>query len=201
MNRSTKLATKRGSSGAKPSIILAGIGLLSAICVASIPTVSSASTTHNAGKAPIKAAVKGQKKGNAAISAGFRLPFTNGRITSRFHQGRWHPGIDLAAPTGTPIVATTSGQKVTFAGRRGGYGNAVITRDKNGRTHLYAHLHSISVRSGQTLNQGKKLGTVGSTGFSTGPHLHYEVSNAAGTRVDPAPLLFPATAKINRPRG
>ena len=193
MNRSSKLATKRGSGGAKRSIILAGVGLLSAICVAGIPTVSSASTTQNPGKGPAK--------GNEAVSARFTLPFTNGRVTSRFHQGRWHPGIDLAAPTGTPIAATTSGQKVTFAGRRGGYGNAVITRDKSGRTHLYAHLQSISVRNGQTLNQGKKLGTVGSTGYSTGPHLHYEVSNAAGTRVDPAPLLFPRTARINRPRG
>ena len=120
----------------------------------------------------------------------FGLPFANGRITSRFHQGRWHPGIDLAAPAGTPIASTTSSQKVSFAGRKGGYGNAVVTSDALGRTHVYAHLQTIAVRVGQVLTRGQRIGAVGSTGFSTGPHLHYEIKSVSGKHIDPAQHLF-----------
>ena len=126
-----------------------------------------------------------------AASASFALPVANGRISSRFHQGRWHPAIDLAAPRGTPVAATTSSQTISFAGQRGGYGNVVIARDGQGRTHLYAHLHSITARVGQVLKRGQRVGTVGSTGFSTGPHLHYELRAAGGNHIDPAPFLFP----------
>lgn len=121
----------------------------------------------------------------------FILPIASGRITSLFNQGRVHPAIDLAAPLGVPVVATTTGQTVTFAGPRGGYGNAVITRDESGRTHLYGHLQSITTTVGALLDQGEQLGKLGSTGFSTGPHVHYEVTAKAGSHIDPAGLLFP----------
>ena len=78
-----------------------------------------------------------------------------------------------------------------FAAGRGGYGNAVITRDEFGRTHLYGHLQSITSSVGQVLNQGDKLGHLGSTGFSTGPHVHYEVTERKGRHIDPVTLLFP----------
>lgn len=126
-----------------------------------------------------------------SVSSGFVLPFPNSRVTSGFNQGRRHPAIDLAGPMGTPVVATTSSQRVSFAGPRGGYGNTVIARDALGRTHLYAHLQSITTRVGHVLDQGQKLGTLGSTGFSTGPHVHYEVKNTAGVHLNPAYLLFP----------
>jgi murein DD-endopeptidase MepM/ murein hydrolase activator NlpD len=125
-----------------------------------------------------------------AVSQEFIMPFERGRVTSLFHQGRYHPAIDLAGPLGTPVHATTRRQRVMFAGRRGGYGNAVITRDDLGRAHLYGHLQRIIARVGSVLDQGQKLGTLGSTGHSTGPHVHYEVKTKAGAHVNPVTLLF-----------
>ena len=104
---------------------------------------------------------------------------------------RRHPAIDLGGKLGSPVLATTSRQKVVFAGWRGGYGNAVITQDVYGRTHLYGHLQSITSRVGQMLDQGDKLGHLGSTGHSTGPHVHYEVRNSKGAHINPILLLFP----------
>jgi murein DD-endopeptidase MepM/ murein hydrolase activator NlpD len=121
----------------------------------------------------------------------FIMPFANGRVTSLFNQGRRHPAIDLAGALGSRVLATTGAQKVVFAGRRGGYGNAVITQDAFGWTHLYGHLNSITSRVGQMLEQGQMLGHLGSTGHSTGPHVHYEVRDARGAHVNPVGLLFP----------
>lgn len=179
MNEPIQHQTGLRSNYEKHAKTLIRAGLLGIFCLAPMSTISS---TAHARTSDARA---------KSTSAAFTLPFANARITSRFHQGRWHPAIDLAAPTGTPIKTTTSGQKVSFAGRKRGYGNTVITRDARGRMHLYAHLQKISARVGQVLALGQKLGTVGSTGFSTGPHLHYEVRNGAGKHVDPAPLLFP----------
>jgi murein DD-endopeptidase MepM/ murein hydrolase activator NlpD len=121
----------------------------------------------------------------------FIMPIDKGRVTSMFHQGRFHPAIDLAAPTGTPVRATTRKQTVTFAGRRGGYGNLVITRDSSGRQHYYGHLQRIIAGIGTRLEQGDLLGLLGSTGHSTGPHVHYEVRKSSGGHFNPATLLFP----------
>ncbi len=121
----------------------------------------------------------------------FIMPFANGRVTSLFNQGRRHPAIDLAGKLGSPVLITTVSQKVTFAGWRGGYGNAVITIDDFGRTHLYGHLQRITTRVGLRLSQGDQVGHLGSTGHSTGPHVHYEVRNPKGTHINPVTLLFP----------
>jgi hypothetical protein len=127
----------------------------------------------------------------AAVAAReFITPIDRGRVTSMFHQGRYHPAIDLAAPLGTPVRATTRKQKVTFAGRRGGYGNLIVTRDPAGREHYYGHLHRIIAGLGALLEQGDLLGLLGSTGHSTGPHVHYEV-RTRGRHLDPSGLLFP----------
>jgi murein DD-endopeptidase MepM/ murein hydrolase activator NlpD len=120
----------------------------------------------------------------------FILPFEKGRVTSMFNQGRRHPAIDLAGPLGTPVYATTRTQRVTFAGWRGGYGNLVITRDPHGRHHYYGHLHRIIARVGAVLDQGETLGLLGTTGRSTGPHVHYEVRTPSGRHLDPSKLLF-----------
>jgi murein DD-endopeptidase MepM/ murein hydrolase activator NlpD len=121
----------------------------------------------------------------------FIMPFENGRVSSLFNQGRHHPAIDLAGRHGSPVFATSHDQKVTFAGWRGGYGNAVITRDPQGREHLYGHLSAIWTRVGVMLAQGDKLGALGSTGYSTGPHVHYEVKDRRGVHINPVTLLFP----------
>lgn len=86
---------------------------------------------------------------------------------------RQHDGIDIAASTGTPISAEADG-RVTFAGSRGGYGNVVIIDHGNGTETRYAHQDTIGVSVGQTVRAGERVGTVGSTGMSTGPHLHFE---------------------------
>jgi murein DD-endopeptidase MepM/ murein hydrolase activator NlpD len=120
----------------------------------------------------------------------FILPFEKGRITSMFNQGRRHPAIDLAGPLGTPVYATTRKQRVVFAGWRGGYGNLVITSDPKGRQHYYGHLHRTIARVGAVLEQGETLGLLGTTGHSTGPHVHYEVRTPEGRHLDPSTLLF-----------
>jgi murein DD-endopeptidase MepM/ murein hydrolase activator NlpD len=97
--------------------------------------------------------------------------------------GAYHHGIDLGAPSGTPIAAVASGQ-VVLASAGYGYGNYVIVRHDDGSETLYAHLSQIYVVQGEWVVQGAAVGTVGSTGWTTGPHLHFEV-RVGGAAVDP----------------
>lgn len=114
-------------------------------------------------------------------SATTRAPLT-GRITSGFGlrndpiNGHWrqHNGIDIAARRGTPIGAAAAGT-VVFAGRRGGYGNTVIIEQADGKQTLYGHADQLLVKVGEEVEAGQQIATVGSTGRSTGPHLHFEV--------------------------
>ena len=108
-------------------------------------------------------------------------PMEFSRITSGFAQ-RFHPifqtwrqhlGVDYAAPIGTP-VRSVGDATVEFAGVQSGYGNVVILRHSQNRETLYAHLSRIDVRKGQRIEQGHRLGAVGNTGWTTGPHLHFE---------------------------
>lgn len=100
----------------------------------------------------------------------------SGTITSRFgpRWGRMHEGLDVAANTGTPVIAAASGT-VLSAGREGNYGNLVLINHGGGLVTAYAHLNAINVRAGQDISVGNSVGTVGSTGNSSGPHLHFEV--------------------------
>jgi len=108
------------------------------------------------------------------------------RLHSEKH-ARLHGGIDFAAPTGTPIRAAKDGE-VLFAGKRGGYGNTVVI-DHGGKTEtLYAHASELLVKPGEKVRAGDQIAKVGSTGKSTGPHLHFEIREN-GKRVDPGPLL------------
>jgi murein DD-endopeptidase MepM/ murein hydrolase activator NlpD len=134
-------------------------------------------------------ALQPQREKAVAEAPEFILPIDRGRVTSMFNQGRYHPAIDLAAPLGTPVHATTRRQRVTHAGWTGGYGNLVIARDPQGRDHYYGHLSRILVHIGALLEQGDLLGLLGSTGHSTGPHVHYEVRTRGG-HINPATLLF-----------
>jgi murein DD-endopeptidase MepM/ murein hydrolase activator NlpD len=105
-------------------------------------------------------------------------------------ESAFHSGIDLGAPKGTPVLATKDGV-VDFAGRSGGYGNLIeLSHDSFGTR--YAHLDQIFVKNGQRVKKGQQIGTVGSTGRSTGPHLHFEVlapSVSGWAAIDPAPYL------------
>ncbi len=106
-----------------------------------------------------------------------RAPITSNfgwRVHPILGTQKFHNGLDFGAPTGTPIQAAERGT-VIFAGWYGGYGNAVIIDHGNGATTLYAHASRLTVQEGQVVQQGQVVALVGSTGLSTGPHLHFEV--------------------------
>ena len=120
----------------------------------------------------------------APSASGFIWP-VNGTVVSGFgwRWGRMHEGIDISASTGTPIWAAAAGT-VIHAGWLGGYGNLVVVDHGNGLATAYAHASAILVGVGQQVSQGETLSLVGSTGNSSGPHLHFEV-RVNGAAVDP----------------
>jgi murein DD-endopeptidase MepM/ murein hydrolase activator NlpD len=99
--------------------------------------------------------------------------------------GRMHRGIDIAAPIGTPVVASAAGVVVTAGWNSGGYGNLVEIRHPDGSLTLYAHNNRILVREGQQVEQGQQIAEMGSTGYSTGPHSHFEVHLPGRGAVNP----------------
>jgi murein DD-endopeptidase MepM/ murein hydrolase activator NlpD len=109
------------------------------------------------------------------------------RLHPIFQTMKAHLGVDYAAPTGTPAQTVGDGV-VEFAGVQGGYGNTVIVRHGNNHSTVYAHLSRIQVRKGQTVQKGQTVGAVGSTGWSTGPHLHFEF-RVNGKHVDPQKVI------------
>lgn len=120
-------------------------------------------------------------------------PTKNFKLSARFGDsgpywstGR-HMGLDFAAPMGTAILAADGG-KVVEAGPAGAYGNFVEVAHGDGTRTRYAHLSSIEVKKGQSVARGQRLGGLGSTGNSTGPHLHFEVLSE-GVQVDPEKYL------------
>ncbi|MGB9613697.1 MAG: murein hydrolase activator EnvC family protein, partial [Candidatus Margulisiibacteriota bacterium] len=133
------------------------------------------------------------KAGLRAHGSGVLIWPLQGRITSRFGEiRRWgggyrHTGIDIAAPYGSPIMAADAGE-VIFAGWWDGYGKAIVIDHGKGRSTVYAHLSRIYVKVGETILKGQTIGLEGSTGYSTGPHLHFEV-RINGVPVNPMPYL------------
>ncbi|MFT4992555.1 MAG: murein DD-endopeptidase MepM/ murein hydrolase activator NlpD [Polaromonas sp.] len=122
------------------------------------------------------------------ISSGFKM---------RFHPilktWRNHLGVDYASPTGTPVRSIGDGM-VDFAGVQNGFGNVIYINHKTGHTTVYAHLSRINVKRGDRISQGENIGAVGSTGWATGPHLHFEF-RVNGKQQDPI-LLAQQSASI-----
>ncbi|WP_405285508.1 M23 family metallopeptidase [Gaopeijia maritima] len=140
------------------------------------------------------------EEGNSVRRSFLLKPLTFRRISSRFSNGRMHPvlnrirahrGVDYAADSGTPIMATADGV-VQHRGALGGLGNAVVIAHANGFTTRYGHMSRFSagVRVGSRVSQGDVIGYVGMTGLATGPHLHYEMIRN-GTHVDPLAVDLP----------
>ena len=132
--------------------------------------------------------------GNPSITSNFgyrRDPF-NGRAAR-------HPGIDFRGPLGTPIYAAAPG-KVVYAGWRGGYGRLVEIRHDNGLVTRYAHLRRSDAKVGDSCDAGVTIGGLGSSGRSTGPHLHFEV-RINGRAVNPRPFLETAPDVLKEARG
>jgi murein DD-endopeptidase MepM/ murein hydrolase activator NlpD len=147
-------------------------------------------------------AVKGYftPDGKGMRQAFLRAPLDFTRISSAFNSHRLHPilgiirahkGTDYAAPTGTPIWAAGEG-RVTFAGRKGGYGNVVVIDHGKGIETVYGHMSRFgkSLRAGRRVQQGETIGYVGMTGLATGPHLHYEYL-VNGAQRNPATIPLP----------
>jgi murein DD-endopeptidase MepM/ murein hydrolase activator NlpD len=113
-----------------------------------------------------------------------------GTVTSRFGRrwGRMHKGIDIAGPVGTPINAAADGI-VLVAGWKSGYGNLVEIRHGDGTITRYGHNSRLSVGVGQVVRQGQQVAQMGSTGHSTGSHLHFEIRPSGGSAVNPIALL------------
>ncbi|EGD56756.1 peptidase M23 [Gordonia neofelifaecis NRRL B-59395] len=110
----------------------------------------------------------------------------NGTVTSTYG-ARWgahHNGVDIANKIGTPVRAVTNGV-VLEAGPASGYGQWIRVRQDDGTTGVFGHVDQILVHAGEKVHAGQKIGTVGNRGNSTGPHLHYEVWNAAGNPINP----------------
>ncbi|MBC7504227.1 MAG: peptidoglycan DD-metalloendopeptidase family protein [Sandarakinorhabdus sp.] len=134
--------------------------------------------------------------GESAKKGLMRTPVDGARLTSgfgmRFHPllafSRMHQGVDFGAPAGSPIMAAASGT-VVYAAPHGGHGNYVSLRHNKDLVTGYAHMSRFAVKTGQHVNQGQVIGYVGSTGLSTGPHLHYEVW-LRGAAVSPMQLKF-----------
>ncbi|NER96055.1 MAG: peptidoglycan DD-metalloendopeptidase family protein [Symploca sp. SIO1B1] len=116
---------------------------------------------------------------------------SKGVITSGYGMrwGRMHKGLDIAAPIGTPIVAAAPGVVVTAGWNSGGYGKLVEIQHPDGSQTLYAHNNRILVKRGQQVAQGQQISEMGSTGYSTGPHLHFEVHPSGRGAVNPMAYL------------
>ncbi|WP_175408134.1 peptidoglycan DD-metalloendopeptidase family protein [Streptomyces sp. TRM64462] len=111
-----------------------------------------------------------------------------GRPGSSWAAG-YHTGVDFPVPTGTSVKAVASG-KVVSAGWAGAYGYQIVIRHDDGRYSQYAHLSALTVREGQTVNSGQRIARSGSTGNSTGPHLHFEIRTGPGYGSDIDPLTY-----------
>ncbi len=119
-----------------------------------------------------------------AISSGFGW-----RVHPITGERKLHKGVDFAAPTGTPIFAAADGVVTDAGWTDGGYGNIVELRHENGAVTLYAHTNKVFVSKGQTVVRGQAIAEVGTTGRSTGPHLHFEVQPDVKNAVDPMDYL------------
>lgn len=128
-----------------------------------------------------------------------RISSTFGRRMHPIHRSwRSHNGTDFAAPTGTPIMASSDG-RVSFVGSQRGYGNTVIVQHRDKYSTLYAHLNGFAkgLSNGQRVRQGQVIGYVGMTGWATGPHLHYEI-RINNVPHDPMKIALPAVQPLDR---
>ena len=145
------------------------------------------------------------EKGKGMTKSLMKTPINGARLSSSYGMrkhpisgyNKMHKGVDFAAPTGTPIFAAGNGV-IEYAGRNGGYGKYIRIRHDSTYKTAYAHLSAYKkgISSGSRVKQGDVIGFVGSTGKSTGPHLHYEII-VNGKQINPATLKLPSGRKLN----
>jgi len=160
-----------------------------------IPADADPDTFRDGVKLALAQVEQFQSLRKSAAGLPLSTPMSKGSITSRFgvrtdpfrRRPAMHTGIDFRSPTGQPARATAAG-KVVSAGYEGGYGNMVEIDHGGGITTRFAHLSKITAKKGQTIAKGDVVGNTGSTGRSTGPHLHYEI-RVNGKAIDPMTFI------------
>lgn len=156
-----------------------------------VETKKAAKTLRSSGGVFIASSGVNNSANKVNLGIGLVRPVA-GSVTSRFGQrwGRGHKGIDIGAPKGTPIKAAAAGTVILSSyGYNGGYGNYIILQNANGVQTVYGHCTSLNVKVGAQVSQGQTIGTVGSTGRSTGNHLHFEI-RVNGVAQNPQNYLY-----------
>lgn len=140
-------------------------------------------------------------EGRVCSARGYAWPVQGGRITQGYgmtpfartgaYGGAGHNGIDIGAPTGTPVFATASGTVVSVGFNNNSYGKWIVIRHDDGYFSLYGHLSAQSVSNGQGVTRGQRIGSIGATGFATGPHLHFTIYLPNSLRIGSSPQGAP----------
>lgn len=162
--------------------LIVGVNLASAIVI-----VQSLGPIGGATLEPIETAVLSPQTVSVLTETVFRMPLaTSGGYSQGFY--RFHPGVDIRAPRGTVVFPAANGLVVDVELGRFGYGRKVLVAHANGVTTLYAHLDKVNVEVGNEVTKDTELGTVGMTGWTTGPHLHFEIRTPDGL-INPKQVL------------
>lgn len=193
MSSDKRIAAALAAGASVTALSVAGLGFANAT-----PTTPAPWTT-----ATSKAAKEAKAADATALPRDRAMPVHDFRISAGWghssgpHAGREHAGIDFAAPTGEPVYSVAAG-KVVFAGNAGGYGNMVKIRDNRGFKTLYGHLNKFGVKKGQKVRAGQRIGAVGSTGHSTGPHLHLEIRTPKDRATNPNTFLRVSNGELTK---
>ncbi|MER5211862.1 transglycosylase family protein [Streptomyces sp. NPDC002838] len=194
-------AANRKTIGPDPDLILPGQRLKlraqDATATTTTPATGKSATKKPASGTDTEEAEEKATKSStlvAPVAAGTGTPYR--KAGSSWSKG-YHTGVDFPVPTGTSVKSVAAGKVVT-AGWGGSFGYQVVVRHSDGRYTQYAHLSAISVKSGQTVGAGQRIGRSGSTGNSSGPHLHFEVRTGPGfgTDIDPVGYLRAGGVRI-----
>lgn len=192
----TRLKTFLAHSG--QTAVLGVVAVLAMAAAPSATRSSVAAETSVPSAAPVAPPIKAmvETPGPVTRTIAFSTPVKGYAINSPFGlrklaieaKARAHKGVDIAAPMGTSVFSTSEGRVLRTGYDAGGYGKFIEVRHPNGLTSLYGHLSRVDVTNGAVVATGQRIGLVGSTGFSTGPHLHFEVRRR-GAQVDPAKIM------------
>ncbi|MEV5319405.1 transglycosylase family protein [Streptomyces sp. NPDC052687] len=193
-------AANRSTIGADPDLIVPGQRLSLRAKASGAPATAAPRPKEQARKAPKReperqsrertreASPEKKTSGSlvAPVSGALGTPY---RATGSSWSKGYHTGVDFPVPTGTSVQAVGAG-RVVSAGWGGSFGYEVVIRHGDGRFTQYAHLSAISVKAGQTVGAGQRIGRAGSTGNSSGPHLHFEVRTGPGFGTDVDPIAY-----------
>ncbi|MFC8916458.1 peptidoglycan DD-metalloendopeptidase family protein [Streptomyces sp. NPDC057116] len=181
--------------GEDPSLILPGMKLTLGAKSTAAPAKKAAPAKPKADDTRTESrASRSAAKAEAPAASGFTAPVAAGvttpyRASGSMWSSGYHTGVDFAASSGTSVKAIGQGTVVS-AGWSGAYGNEVVIQHTDGTYSQYAHLSSLAVSSGQSVSGGQEIGLSGSTGNSSGPHLHFEVRTGPGYGSDIDPLAY-----------